>query len=262
MASHPKCESRLTRVFLKHSRHDYRLQETEAGRRFLQTLRKSHEDYVERLNEEGGNDEAEEDDDVGTNNEEGELGNGPFSTTCASPSSFSPADGRQMRGSGERGNMVDDTILLKSSLERLIVEYLKKLSPEEDFESEEFLRLRRHLMEIVEPTIMVPTADDDEGGALVAEEEYGASDVGGVVDSSNEVTENVLPFNGSQSEFVSSDENAAAAGVPKGRKHKGASRKCVHSRRVVSSLSAVDLERAHQNETENEYNIRRIINYR
>lgn len=215
---------RLTRVFLKHSRHDYRLQETAAGRRFLQTLRKSQEDYRDRKN-----------------GDEGEA--------IEPPSSSAPFTATSLWDTVDQ----DDTLELKSSLERLIVEYLKKLSPEEDFETEEYSRLRRHLMDIIEPTIDKEVGDEEGGFEEV--EEY----------SSNEIA--VPEEDDSQVEFSDNNHNnnggseVAQQGPPRGKRRR-VSKKCAHSRRVVSSLNALEIEKAQNNETEKEYNIRRIINYR
>lgn len=211
-------------MFLKHSRHDYRLQETAAGRRFLQTLRKSQEDYRERKNgDEGG---------------------------AIEPSSSAPFTATSLWDTVDQ----DDTLELKSSLERLIVEYLKKLSPEEDFETEEYSRLRRHLMDIIEPTI-----DKEEGDEVEEEvEEY----------SSNEIVVPEEEEDDSQVEFSDNKNNnnggseVAQQGPPPRGKRRRVSKKCAHSRRVVSSLNALEIEKAQHNETEKEYNIRRIINYR
>lgn len=239
-------------MFLKHSRHDYRLQETAAGRRFLQTLRKSQENYKERITaEEGGA------------SREGEP-------TEPAKISSSEDNGDQLSLWDTMGK--DDTIELKLSLEKLIVEYLKKLSPEEDFEAEEYSRLRRHLMDMVEPTIdssgggvIVGASDDHVNGG----EEEGVGEEAEEEEEIVEYTSNEVVSNSSQVELVSSDGDVvgeAESERPKkgsrGGKRRRVSKKCANSRRVVSSLSALDIEKAQQNETEKDYNIRRIINYR
>lgn len=240
------------------------MQETAAGRRFLQTLRKSQEDYKERIHDEEGEH---------VSSAEGEELNPP------SPSSPIAAYRDFKTTPGHRASLWDtvdseDTIVLKSSLEKLIVEYLKKLSPDEDFEAEEYSRLRRHLMDIIEPTIdngdeSVVGGDGASVGVDRMEEDVdsneGGDDEGEYSYSSNEiVTENVSQVNNNNtdSEFVTSSGEVEKGRTRPGRGRKRGSKKCVHSRRVVTSLNAMDIDRAQQNETEKEYNIRRIINYR
>lgn len=223
-----------------HTRHDFRLQETAAGRRFLQTLRQSQEEEKQRGR--SGEDEEEEE------------GTGTASTGDVRES---PTAAYKEAASSSSNTADDTTLELKSSLEKLIVEYLKKLSPEEDFEAEEYSRLRRHLMEIVEPTIdgnIGASAVDGGGGdnESAREEEMEEDEEDVVEEYSNEiVTENVSSFNTSASEKEK-----------KGGKRRRPVKKCVHSRRLVTSLTTQDLDRAQQNETDKEYNIRRIINYR
>ena len=247
-------------MFLKHSRHDYRLQETAAGRRFLQTLRKSQEDYKERLNREGGaSKEAEEGDEGDDFNESPSASSSSAPYRESSTSLWDTVD-------------KDDTIELKSSLEKLIVEYLKKLSPEEDFETDEYSRLRRHLMDIVEPTLDKGTnvhhavnvdeeveqhheyEEEDEDFEEYSSNEVATVTEGGSLRNSSEVEEFVPESSGTGETTTKKPKRR-----PKGRKGR---KKCAHSRRVVSSLNSLEIEKALQNETEKEYNIRRIINYR
>lgn len=113
-------------------------------------------------------------------------------------------------------------------------------------------------MEIVEPTIdgNIGASAVDGGGDndSAREDEMGEDEVEEdvVEEYSNEiVTENVSSFN-----------NSASEKGKKGGRRRRPVKKCPHSRRLVTSLTTSDLDRAQQNETDKEYNIRRIINYR
>lgn len=179
----------------------------------------------------------------------------------------------------------EETIMLQATLEKMIVEYLKKLSPEEDLEAE-IGRLKRHLSEL-QDSMEVEYEERPGGNAARNETDRVAID-------SNEIVDNLLwtvsegdgggGGGASDKEVVATVDDGDGNGDDKEidgvvnggdefghtnrsglkRKKSGArhQQQCVERKRVLGTLSRLDLDKAAQNETEHEYNIRRVINYR
>lgn len=183
---------RLTSAHIS-PRFDYRNQETQAGRKFLQTLRK-HDDEIEN------NDETKK--------------------------------------NYEKINPIEKKDNLRASLERLIVEYLKKLTSDDRESFEDNPRNRRNLNNL---TSLQPIKSDSEN--LINK-----------TDSEVEERIEIGVRNITVTESVDSNEEKINMLYEQTM--------CSERKRRIAQLDRFELEDALRNETDNEHNIRRILNYR
>lgn len=186
---------RLTSAHIS-PRFDYRNQETQAGRKFLQTLRK-HDDEIEN------NDET--------------IRNSNY----------------------DKIDPIEKKDNLRASLERLIVEYLKKLTSDDRESFEDNPRNRRNLNNL---TSLVPVKSDSENLNNKTDSE--------VIEERIEIGVRNITV----SESVDSYEDKINMLYEQTM--------CSERKRRIAQLDRFELEDALKNETDTEHNIRRILNYR
>lgn len=194
------CDS-LTRTYVSPKIH-HRLSETEAGRRFLETLRQRH-------------DEDEE-------------------LEVESKRRFFPEE-KLHRDELKRKRMT-----LRASLEEMIEEYLRGIAPESDHFSNEYINRKKRNKRNVTISELSDNEINLENGEVIANKS-------GEINAENSTAISDRSEN-QDSDVFSSDANLDDM--------------CSERRRRITQLDRIELDKALQNSSDEEYSVRQLLNYR
>lgn len=141
-----------------------------------------------------------------------------------------------------RDNLKQKRTKLRASLEELIVEYLRSLAPDNDDQHLD----RRHKRDINKNSI--DTLSDDVHKNISGSEKSAINAI--VVKNESHVSDE----SDDERVQIDSENGTSSLSSPKNV--------CVERKQRITQLDRIELEKALQNESDYEHNIRRILNYR